>query len=129
MKKFLSFLVMLPLVVFATDDVHECKNDYDLALSVMQQRQKDNNLIEAMQLFTDKKLVMSAYSQPQQKTIRLRIEATKNFANHSAQKCFKWSNSKGDEAARIDDTGISLRIENKSWLKTKVANWIGVKYL
>ena len=91
MKKFLSFLVMLPLVVFATDDVHECKNDYDLALSVMQQRQKDNNLIEAMQLFTDKKLVMSAYSQPQQKTIRLRIEATKNFANHSAQKCFKWS--------------------------------------
>ena len=39
------------------------------------------------------------------------------------------SNSDGDEAARIDDTGISLRIENKSWLKTKVANWIGVKYL
>ena len=39
------------------------------------------------------------------------------------------SNSDGDEAARIDDTGISLRMENKSWLKTKVANWIGVKYL
>ena len=39
------------------------------------------------------------------------------------------SNSNGDEAARIDDTGISLRMENKSWLKTKVANWIGVKYL
>ena len=39
------------------------------------------------------------------------------------------SNSKGDEAARIDDTGISLRMENKSWLKTKVANWLGVKYL
>ena len=78
-------------LVVNADDVHECKNDYDLALSVMQQRQKDNTLIEAMQLFTDKKLVMSAYSQPQQKTIRLRIEATKNFANHSAQKCFKWS--------------------------------------
>ena len=39
------------------------------------------------------------------------------------------SNSDGDEAARIDDTGISLRMENKSWLKTKVANWLGVKYL
>ena len=39
------------------------------------------------------------------------------------------NNSDGDEAARIDDTGISLRMENKSWLKTKVANWIGVKYL
>ena len=79
-----------PLVANAAD-VHECQKDYDLALSVMQQRQKDNNLIEAMQVFTDKKLVMSAYSHPQQKTIRLRIEATKNFANHSAQKCFKWS--------------------------------------
>ena len=72
------------------DDVHECKKDYDLALSVMQQRQKDNNLIEAMQTFNNKKLVMDAYSQPQQKTIRLRIEAAKNFANHSAQWCFKW---------------------------------------
>ena len=39
------------------------------------------------------------------------------------------NNSDGDEAARIDDTGISLRVENKSWLKTKVANWLGVKYL
>ena len=76
-------------LVVNADDVHECINDYDLALSGIQQRQIDINLIEAMQLFTDKKLVMSAYSQPQQKTIRLRIEATKNFANHSAQKCFK----------------------------------------
>jgi|TARA_B110000914_G_scaffold211368_1_gene211386 hypothetical protein len=56
----------------------------------MQQRQKDNNLIEAMELY-DKKIVMSAYSQPQQRTIRLRIEAAKNFANLNAQKCFKWS--------------------------------------
>ena len=39
------------------------------------------------------------------------------------------NNSAGDEAARIDDTGISLRMENKSWLKTKIANWLGVKYL
>ena len=87
-----TIIVTLPLwVAWAmADDVHECKKDYDLALSVMQQRQKDNNLIEAMQLFTDKKLVMSAYSQPQQKTIRLRIEATENFANDYTQWCFKW---------------------------------------
>ena len=39
------------------------------------------------------------------------------------------SNSDGVESARIDDTGISLKMENKSWLKTKVANWLGVKYL
>ena len=39
------------------------------------------------------------------------------------------SNSNGSETARIDDQGISLRMENKSWLKTKIANWLGVKYL
>ncbi len=88
-KKLLLIFLLAPLVANAAD-VHECQKDYDLALSVMQQRQKDNNLIEAMELY-DKKIVMSAYSQPQQKTIPLRIEATKNFANHSAQKCFKWS--------------------------------------
>jgi len=84
-------IILLLLAVNVNATELECQKDYDLALSVMQQRQKDNNLIEAMQSFTDKKLVMSAYSQPQQKTIPLRIEATKNFANHSAQKCFKWS--------------------------------------
>ena len=89
-KKLLLIFLIAPLVANAAD-VHECQKDYDLALSVMQQRQKDNNLIEAMQSFTDKKLVMSAYSQPQQRTIRLRIEAAKNFANLNAQKCFKWS--------------------------------------
>ena len=85
-----SLMALLWTSVASADDVHECKKDYDLALSVMQQRQKDNNLIEAMQLFADKKLVMSAYSQPQQKTIRLRIEATENFANDYTQRCFKW---------------------------------------
>ena len=91
MKELLIIVSMLLLpAIIAADDVHECKKDYDLALSVMQQRQKDNNLIEAMQLFTDRKLVMSAYSQPQQKTIRLRIEATENFANDYTQWCFKW---------------------------------------
>lgn len=85
----LIMLLIAPLVANA-DDVVECKKDYDLALSVMQQRQKDNNLIEAMQTFNDKKLVMDAYSQPQQKTIRLRIESIENFANDHAQWCFKW---------------------------------------
>jgi|TARA_B110000305_G_scaffold174610_1_gene193090 hypothetical protein len=84
-------VVILGTLVFnASATELECQKDYDLALSVMQQRQKDNNLIEAMELY-DKKIVMSAYSQPQQRTIRLRIEAAKNFANLNAQKCFKWS--------------------------------------
>lgn len=39
------------------------------------------------------------------------------------------NNSDGVESARIDDTGISLRMKNQSWLKTKIANWLGVKYL
>ena len=86
--KAIILLLLLAVNVSATE--LECQKDYDLALSVMQQRQKGNNLIEAMELY-DKKIVMSAYSQPQQRTIRLRIEAAKNFANLNAQKCFKWS--------------------------------------
>ena len=39
------------------------------------------------------------------------------------------NDSDGVEAARIDDTGLQVRMENQSWLKTKVANWLGVKYL
>ena len=39
------------------------------------------------------------------------------------------NDSDGVEAARIDDTGLQLRMENQSWLKTKIANWLGVKYL
>ena len=85
------YLILVPLLTYELVATElECQKDYDLALSVMQQRQKDNNLIEAMELY-DKKIVMSAYSQPQQRTIRLRIEAAKNFANLNAQKCFKWS--------------------------------------
>ena len=42
---------------------------------------------------------------------------------------FTVSDSNGSETARIDDTGISLRMKKQSWLKTKVANWLGVKYL
>jgi hypothetical protein len=85
-----AIILVLLLAVNVSATELECQKDYDLALSVMQQRQKDNNLIEAMELY-DKKIVMSAYSQPQQRTIRLRIEAAKNFANLNAQKCFKWS--------------------------------------
>lgn len=80
-------LLLLALCVQA-DDFTECENNFYNALTVMQQRQKDNNLIEAMSQF-DKKLVMSAYSQPQQNTIRSRIEASQNFANLNAQKCFR----------------------------------------
>ena len=29
----------------------------------------------------------------------------------------------------VNGNGLYIRQENKSWLKTKVANWIGVKYL
>ena len=57
------------------------------------------------------------------------IEGSWPATNASMSSYLTVSNSNGDEAARIDDTGISLRMENKSWLKTKVANWIGVKYL
>ena len=39
------------------------------------------------------------------------------------------NNSDGGVMARIDDHGLSIKVENKSWLKTKVANWLGVKYL
>ena len=29
----------------------------------------------------------------------------------------------------VNGNGLYIRQENKSWLKTKVANWLGVKYL
>ena len=57
------------------------------------------------------------------------IDADPFWASETMNAYLTVSNSNGDESARIDDTGISLRIENKSWLKTKVANWLGVKYL
>ena len=57
------------------------------------------------------------------------IEGSWPATNASMSSYLTVSNSDGDEAARIDDTGISLRMEKQSWLKTKVANWLGVKYL
>ncbi|MDA9356382.1 hypothetical protein OAB41_04685 [Gammaproteobacteria bacterium] len=104
-RKLLSLIaMMLVSPLYASDkekdSMEECKKDYDSALAVMQQRQKGDSLVEAMKN-ADKKLVMSAYSQPQQKTIRLRIEAAENFANDSAQKCFRqykwlWSDKRND---------------------------------
>ena len=29
----------------------------------------------------------------------------------------------------VNNNGLYIRQENKSWLKTKVANWLGVQYL
>ena len=39
------------------------------------------------------------------------------------------NNSDGGVMARMDDTGLSIKMENQSWLKTKMANWLGIKYL
>ena len=39
------------------------------------------------------------------------------------------NNSDGGVMARIDDAGLSIKMENQSWLKTKMANWLGIKYL
>ena len=93
LKVILRFFAYCGMNSVAIDTIHEGEKAEALEslYTSYTKYKKDNNLIEAMQSFTDKKLVMSAYSQPQQKTIPLRIEATKNFANHSAQKCFKWS--------------------------------------
>ena len=38
-------------------------------------------------------------------------------------------NSYGMDRVRIDNTGLSLKVENKTWLKAKVANWLGLKYI
>tara|TARA_R110001606_G_scaffold15149_1_gene62760 strand:+ start:288 stop:575 length:288 start_codon:yes stop_codon:yes gene_type:complete len=42
---------------------------------------------------------------------------------------FNFNDPDGTVMARMDDTGLSIKMENNSWLKTKVANWLGVKYL
>ena len=38
-------------------------------------------------------------------------------------------NSSGVENTRVDDTGIHLRVPKKTWLKTKIANYLGINYL
>ena len=37
--------------------------------------------------------------------------------------------SSGVENTRVDDAGIHLRVTKKSWLKTKIANYLGINYL
>ena len=38
-------------------------------------------------------------------------------------------NSSGVENTRVDDAGIHLRVPKKTWLKTKIANYLGINYL
>jgi hypothetical protein len=37
--------------------------------------------------------------------------------------------SSGVENTRVDDAGIHIRVTKKSWLKTKIANYLGINYL
>jgi len=49
--------------------------------------------------------------------------------NGTVNSYFTVGNTNGLEQVRIDDSGLSINVENKSWLKAKVANWLGLKYL
>ena len=82
--------------------------------------------IDPEQLSFDFPVQQRSYVQTDLFTTDIALTPNSNGAFNSY---FTVNNSAGDEAARIDDTGISLRMENKSWLKTKIANWLGVKYL
>lgn len=39
------------------------------------------------------------------------------------------TNTDGEESTRVDDEGIHLRVPKKTWLKTKLANYLGINYL
>ena len=39
------------------------------------------------------------------------------------------TNTNGEESTRVDDVGIHLRVPKKTWLKTKLANYLGINYL
>ena len=46
------------------------------------------------------------------------------------QVCITGTTSSGlSETVTIEAKGVYIHQENKSWLKTKVANWLGFKYL
>ena len=46
------------------------------------------------------------------------------------QVCITGTTSYGlSETVTIEAKGVYIHQENKSWLKTKVANWLGFKYL
>jgi len=41
-----------------------------------------------------------------------------------------WSGaSVGMTNSYITNYGINIKVQNRSWLKTKVGNWLGIKYL
>ena len=52
-----------------------------------------------------------------------------NINNGTINSYITKSDTIGAEIVRIDDTGLHLKMENQTWLKTKVANWLGLKYL
>ena len=61
-------------------------------------------------------------------TVNSELIMTDGF-NGTVNSYFTVDNTNGLEQVRIDDSGLSINVENKSWLKAKVANWLGLKYL
>ena len=62
-------------------------------------------------------------------TIMNSIDSAISLGNYSMNSTINVNNSDGEAMARMDDTGLSIKMENQSWLKTKMANWLGIKYL
>ena len=62
-------------------------------------------------------------------TIMNSIDSSISLGNSNMNSCINVNNSDGGVMARMDDTGLSIKMENQSWLKTKIANWLGIKYL
>ena len=62
-------------------------------------------------------------------TIMNSIDSAISLGNYSMNSFLNVNNSDGGVMARIDDAGLSIKMENQSWLKTKMANWLGIKYL
>lgn len=52
-----------------------------------------------------------------------------NWGNTTLSSYLTISNSNGEESTRVDDVGIHLRVPKKTWLKTKLANYLGINYL
>lgn len=52
-----------------------------------------------------------------------------NWGNTTLSSYLTISNSDGEESTRVDDVGIHLRVPKKTWLKTKLANYLGINYL
>ena len=52
-----------------------------------------------------------------------------NWATTAVSAHLTICDSSGVENTRVDDTGIHLRVPKKTWLKTKLANYLGINYL